>query len=100
MRVDPLKVRCRARARHTALVSPVLSSLYAAPAVASLLLVASLGVVLNSVPSPISATFQAFELVRQLATRNIASAILSVPATVVLVVLWGLNGAVWAAVLN
>jgi len=83
-----------------ALVSPVLSSLYAAPAVASLLLVASLGVVLNSVPSPISATFQAFELVRQLATRNIASAILSVPATVVLVVLWGLNGAVWAAVLN
>ena len=83
-----------------ALVSPLLAGVYNESKVESLLLIATVGLVLNSLISPAVATFQAFELIRELGVRNMISALLSVPTTIVLVVSWGLAGAVVATVVN
>jgi len=83
-----------------ALVSPLLASVYNESRVESLLLIGVIGLVLNSLLSPAVATFQGFELIRELGVRNMVSAVLSVPTTLALVIVWGLEGAVLATVLN
>ena len=83
-----------------ALLSPLFAVLYNESRVPDLLLIAAVGLVLNVLPSPLLATFQAYEHIRERGILNIVSAVLSVPATVALVVWWGLVGAVFATVAN
>jgi len=83
------------------LLAPFLGvSLYGSPSVSQLLIVALLGLVINSVISPAASLFQAFERIREMSIRNVGTAILSISVTLPLVVLYGLSGAVWATVIN
>ncbi len=81
-------------------LAPLLGDLYNEPQVPALLLLAAIGLTLNSVTSPLLSTFQAFELIRERGILNVVAAVLSVPTTLALVLVWGLVGAVLATVAN
>jgi len=83
-----------------ALVSSFLASLYNESRISNLLLVASIGLTFTAILAPVVSTFQAYELIREIGVRNMVSAALSVPATVGFVLIWGLEGAVLATVVN
>jgi len=83
------------------ILAPILAfSVYGDSRLQLLLLVASLSLLLSSISAPLFATFQGFEHIRELGVRTAVSAILSIPSTVVLVVLFGLLGAVIALAVN
>ena len=84
-----------------ALVAPILAvALYGEPRFGALLLVALGSLAVGSALGPFLPIFQARELIRELGMRNMATALASVPVTVLLVILWGLEGAVWAMVVS
>lgn len=82
------------------ILSPLFAILFNQPQIPTLLLIASVGMVLNALLTPMLAMFQAYELIRERGIRNMIAGTLSVPVTVALVLIWGLPGAVAAAAVN
>ena len=82
------------------ILSPLLAGLYGQPEIPGLVLIAAVGLVINALFTPLIATFQAFELIRARGKRNMVTAVLSVPTTLVLVLLMGLPGSILATVAN
>ena len=84
-----------------AMLSPVLAlNLYHEPRVQGLLLVALVSLVLSALTSPLFSVFQAFERIKELGVRSAVAALLTIPSTLLLVLLFGLEGAVVAMVVN
>ena len=84
-----------------AVLAPILAfRVYDDPRLESLLLVAALALALSSIFSPLFSTFQGFEKIKELGLRNLVSAFLSIPSTVILVLMFALEGAVIAMVVN
>lgn len=81
-------------------LSPFLAILYGESQIQGLLVIASVGLILSVVPGPLIATFQAYELIRERSVLAVASTLISVPVAVILVVGWGLAGAVVGTVVG
>lgn len=81
-------------------LSPYFALMYGESQIQSLLVIASIGMILSAVPGPLLATFQAYELIRERSVLSVASTLISVPVAVILVIGWGLVGAVVATVVG